>query len=67
MSSLLILSAVGNLGKKGIIAIIHHSDCGLASINDEKIKSDLLGSLDEGVREGARKVIDGMVFGGIER
>lgn len=29
MSSLHVLSAVGNNGSKGVIMVVHHTDCGL--------------------------------------
>lgn len=29
LSTLLVLSAVGNQGKKGVIMVVHHTDCGL--------------------------------------
>ena len=67
MSSLLVLSAVGNLGRKGVIMVIHHTDCGLGSINDEEIRDALLGSLDRGLEEEGRGLVEGMKFGGIER
>jgi carbonic anhydrase len=37
MSSLLVLAAVGNNGKKGVIMVVHHTDCGLAHITDAEI------------------------------
>lgn len=38
MNTLLVLSAVGNHGKKGVIMVVHHTDCGLAHVEgDEEI------------------------------
>ena len=47
MSTLLVLSAVGNLGKKGVIMVVHHTDCGLQTASDEEIRK----VLEEGVEE----------------
>lgn len=41
------LAAVGNLGKKGVVMIVHHTDCGLVRGNfdggDEGIRGVLRG------------------------
>jgi len=42
LSTLLVLSAVGNGGKKGTIMVIHHTDCGLATATDEQIRRLLM-------------------------
>lgn len=63
MSTLLVLSAVGNLGKKGVIMVVHHTDCGLQTASDEDIKR----ALGDGVGEEGREVLKGMVFGSFER
>lgn len=59
MSTLLVLSAVGNLGKKGVIAVIHHTDCGLTHTTDAEIAAALAGSVENA--EGV--AFDGMKFG----
>lgn len=37
MSTLLVLAAVGNNGKKGVIMVVHHTDCGLVHVGDVEI------------------------------
>lgn len=81
VSTLLVLSAVGNLGKKGTIMVVHHTDCGLCNAavleagGDEGIRRALLKELEtnfEGVEEvgegyeEARK-LEGMKFGSFVR
>lgn len=63
MSTLLVLSAVGNLGKKGVIMVVHHTDCGLQTANDEDIRK----ALGEGMGEEGREVLKGAVFGSFVR
>jgi len=63
MSSLLVLSAVGNLGKKGAIMVVHHTDCGLETASDEDIRK----ALGEGVGEEGKEILKGVKFGSIER
>jgi len=62
LNTLLVLTAVGNEGKKGLIIVIHHTDCGLTHITDEEIKDNLKKRVSgpEEVKE-----VDGMVFGSI--
>ncbi|KAH7418328.1 carbonic anhydrase [Cadophora sp. MPI-SDFR-AT-0126] len=59
MSTLLVLSAVGNLGKKGVIMVVHHTDCGLQAADEEGIR----GVLKAGVDAEAGKLLDGVRFG----
>jgi carbonic anhydrase len=66
MSSLLVLSAVGNLGKKGVIMVLHHTDCGLASITDQQIRDALIGGLDVGKRAEGWRVLGNMEFGSVK-
>jgi carbonic anhydrase len=63
MSTLLVLSAVGNLGKKGVIMVVHHTDCGLQTANDEDIRK----VLGEGIGAEGREVLKGAVFGSFVR
>jgi hypothetical protein len=74
MSTLLVLAAVGNLGRKGTIMVVHHTDCGLARVEggDQEIRSALMKKLSEDgllerPGEGDLKQIgidlDGMTFG----
>ncbi len=63
MSTLLVLSAVGNLGKKGVIMVVHHTDCGLQTASDEEIR-EVLG---KGVGEEGKKILEGVKFGSFER
>ena len=63
MSTLLVLSAVGNLGKKGVIMVVHHTDCGLQTANDEDIRK-LLG---EGIGADGKETLKGAVFGSFVR
>lgn len=63
MSTLLVLSAVGNLGKKGVIMVVHHTDCGLQTASDEEIRT----SLGEGVGEEGKELLQGTAFGSFER
>ena len=62
MSTLLVLSAVGNSGSKGVIMIVHHTDCGLAHITDAEISETLKKSVGT---EEEKAVLDGMKFGSI--
>jgi carbonic anhydrase len=62
MSTLLVLSAVGNGGRKGLIMIIHHTDCGLCYATDAEISESLKGCVDD---EAERAALDGMKFGSI--
>ncbi|PVH86928.1 hypothetical protein DL98DRAFT_582245 [Cadophora sp. DSE1049] len=59
MSTLLVLSAVGNLGKKGVIMVVHHTDCGLQTADEEGIRAVLRG----GVDAEAGKMLDVVKFG----
>ncbi len=63
MSTLLVLSAVGNLGKKGVIMVVHHTDCGLQTATDDDIRK----VLDEGIGEQGRVALKGTVFGSFVR
>ncbi|PMD24228.1 hypothetical protein NA56DRAFT_31250 [Hyaloscypha hepaticicola] len=63
MSTLLVLSAVGNLGKKGVIMVVHHTDCGLQTASDDDIRK----ALGEGIGEEGREVLKGTVFGSFVR
>jgi carbonic anhydrase len=64
MSTLLVLSAVGNLGKKGCIMVVHHSDCGLASVSgDDEIKAVLAA----GVSEEKVEMLENIRFGSFVR
>jgi len=63
LNTLLILSAVGNEGKKGVIMIIHHTDCGLAHITDSEIATSLKNSVKS---EAEKAVLDDMIFGSFE-
>jgi len=48
LNTLLVLSAVGNAGRKGVIMVVHHTDCGLQSISDDEIKEVLKKSVENG-------------------
>ena len=63
MSTLLVLSAVGNLGKKGVIMVVHHTDCGLQTASVEEIRK----ALGEGIEEQGKEVLEKEVFGSFER
>ena len=63
MSSLLVLSAVGNHGTKGTIMVVHHTDCGLQSIDDEGIR----GCLREAVGGDVEGLVEGVEFGSFVR
>jgi carbonic anhydrase len=63
MSTLLVLSAVGNLGKKGAIMVVHHTDCGLQTANDEEIRT----VLGDGIGKGGKESLEGTLFGSFER
>lgn len=60
LNSLLVLSAVGNAGKKGVIMVVHHTDCGLQSISDDGIKEILR---ENAGSEVGVEVLEGMKFG----
>jgi carbonic anhydrase len=59
MSTLLVLSAVGNLGRKGVIMVVHHTDCGLQTASDEEIRK----VLGEGIGEEGKAVLEATTFG----
>jgi carbonic anhydrase len=63
MSTLLVLSAVGNLGKKGVIMVVHHTDCGLQTATDEQIRM----ALGKGVEEEGQVALKQVVFGSFEK
>lgn len=63
MSTLLVLAAVGNLGTKGTIVVVHHTDCGLQTTSDGEIR-EVLG---RGVGAEGRQLLDGVMFGSFER
>jgi len=63
MSTLLVLSAVGNLGKKGTIMVVHHSDCGLQSVGEEEIKESLRNCV---ANKEERLLLEGIKFGAFE-
>ncbi|KAE9379007.1 carbonic anhydrase [Stipitochalara longipes BDJ] len=63
MSTLLVLSAVGNLGTKGVIMVVHHTDCGLQTASDGEIRN----VLGEGIGEEGKEVLQQVVFGSFER
>lgn len=63
MSTLLVLSAVGNLGKKGVIMVVHHTDCGLQTATDDDIRK----ALGEGIGEEGKEVLKETVFGSFVR
>jgi carbonic anhydrase len=63
MSTLLVLSAVGNLGKKGVIMVVHHTDCGLQTASDWEIRE----ALGKGVGEDGKEILEGVKFGSFER
>ncbi len=61
LSTLLNLQAVGNAGKKGLIMVVHHTDCGLQSVKDDK---EVRNVLEESMVGGeGREVLEGMDFG----
>lgn len=66
MSTLLVLSAVGNAGKKGTIIVIHHSDCGLATVSDHDIRKTLLDSVDRKAKDYAEMLLRDTEFGSIQ-
>ncbi|KAG9232746.1 hypothetical protein BJ875DRAFT_69050 [Amylocarpus encephaloides] len=67
LSTLYVLSAVGNLGKKGVIMVIGHTDCGLQGADDEEIRRLLVGAVDEGQEEKARGTLREARFGAFVR
>jgi len=69
MSTLLVLSAVGNAGKKGVIMVVHHTDCGLQTADDEAIRRIIRESVGVAEEENAKveEVLDGMRFGAFIR
>lgn len=67
MSTLLVLSAVGNAGKKGTVVVIHHTDCGLATASNEGIGKTLLDSVDSEEKDYAEMVLRQTEFGSIQR
>lgn len=62
LSTLYVLSAVGTEGKKGLIMVVHHTDCGLCHTTDEEIKESLRKRASGPEEE---KEVDAMVFGSI--
>ncbi|KAL2074353.1 hypothetical protein VTL71DRAFT_8131 [Oculimacula yallundae] len=62
MSTLLVLSAVGNAGKKGTIMIVHHTDCGLQGASEEGIREVLRESA-KGEGEEVERLLKGVRFG----
>ncbi|KAF4629880.1 hypothetical protein G7Y89_g8258 [Cudoniella acicularis] len=66
LNTLLVLSAVGNLGKKGTIIVVHHTDCGLQSVDDEEIRRVLRAGLDNGGSEEGKGLLEGTSFGSFE-
>ena len=46
--------------------VVHHTDCGLGSTNDEEIRAALLGSLEKGREEEGKALVKGVKFGSIE-
>lgn len=62
LNTLYVLSAVGAEGKKGVIVVVHHTDCGLCHTTDENIRESLRkrAGREEEVRE-----IGEMSFGSI--
>lgn len=67
MSTLLVLSAVGNAGKKGTIVVIHHSDCGLATASDHDIRKTLVDSVGRNAKDYAEMLLTDIEFGSIQR
>jgi carbonic anhydrase len=63
MSTLLVLAAVGNNGEKGVIMVVHHTDCGMQSIDDNEIR-ECLGKSKEKEVGG---ILEGMIFGSFAR
>ena len=63
MSTLLVLAAVGNNGEKGVIMVVHHTDCGLQTASDEEIRL----ALREGVEEEGQDALNQVVFGSFKR
>jgi len=62
LNTLLVLSAVGNRGKKGVIIIVHHTDCGLQTVNDVEIRE----LLSKGVESADEiEMLNDMKFGSI--
>ncbi len=66
MSTLLVLAAVGNAGKKGVIMVVHHTDCGLQTADDEGIREALRESIGGGSEE-VRNLLKGTKFGSYVR
>jgi len=64
LNTLLVLSAVGNRGKKGVIMVVHHTDCGLQSVNDVEIR-ELLSKDVESADE--IEMLNDMKFGSIQK
>jgi carbonic anhydrase len=63
LNTLLVLSAVGNAGKKGVIMVVHHTDCGLQSTSDHEIKEVLRRNVESESQVG---ILDSMTFGSIK-
>jgi carbonic anhydrase len=64
MSTLLVLAAVGNNGEKGVIMVVHHTDCGLQSIDDNGIRECLGKSVGAQDIEVGR-ILEGVKFGSL--
>jgi len=62
LNTLYVLSAVGTEGEKGLIMVVHHTDCGLCHTTDEDIRESLRKRV-SGPEEA--KEVDVMVFGSI--
>lgn len=63
LNTLLVLSAVGNAGKKGLIMVVHHTDCGLQSTSDHEIREILRRNIEN---ESKVEILDEMTFGSIK-
>ena len=66
MSTLLVLAAVGNNGEKGVIMVVHHTDCGMQSIDDNGIR-ECLGKSSGAHNKDVSGVLEGITFGSFVR
>jgi carbonic anhydrase len=66
MSTLLVLAAVGNNGEKGVIMVVHHTDCGMQSIDDNGIRG-CLGKSSGAQDKDVGGFLEGMSFGSFVR
>jgi carbonic anhydrase len=66
MSTLLVLAAVGNNGEKGVIMVVHHTDCGMQSIDDNGIR-ECLGKSSGAQDKDVGGILEGMSFGSFVR